>query len=90
MKIGLIPVTLICAILVTNVYILNNNVVNSVYAQTNKDIFRSKSDHQISGHAVPPYLGVNLRGYYTSMPQSREGLKNPFPDNYYENSLELL
>jgi hypothetical protein len=90
MKTGLIPVTLICAILVTNVCILNNNIVNSVYAQTNKDIFKSKSDHQISGHEGPPYLGVNIRGYYTSMPQSREGLKNPFPANYYDNSLELL
>ena len=37
-----------------------------------------------------PYLGVNMRGYYTSMPQSREGFKTPFPANYYENSLELL
>lgn len=90
MKTQLIPVTLICTILVTNICILNNNIVNSAYAQTNKDIFRSKSDHQISRHEGPPYLGVNIRGYYTSMPQSREGFKNPFPTNYYENSLELL
>lgn len=90
MKTQLIPVTLICTILVTNICILNNNIVNSAYAQTNKDIFRSKSDHQISHHEGPPYLGVNIRGYYTSMPQSREGFKNPFPTNYYENSLELL
>lgn len=54
MKTQLIPVTLIFAILVTNVCFLNNNIVNSVYAQTNRDIFRSKSDHQISGHEGPP------------------------------------
>lgn len=90
MKTEFIPVILICIILVTNVCILNNNIVNSVYAQTNKDIFRSNGDHQISGHEGPPYLGVNIRGYYTSMPQSREGFKNPFPTNYYENSIKLL
>jgi len=72
MKTGLIPVILICAMLITNVCILNNNIVSSVYGQTSKDIFRSKSDRQISGHEGPPYLGVNIRGYYTSMPQSRE------------------
>jgi len=31
-----------------------------------------------------------MRGYHTSMPQSREGFKAPFPSNYYESSFKAL
>ena len=31
-----------------------------------------------------------MRGYYTSMPQLRDGFKSPFPNNYYESSFETI
>ena len=36
-----------------------------------------------------PLKGVNMLGYYTSLPQSRD-FKNPFPDNYYDQSFKII
>ncbi|HEX9320105.1 MAG TPA: hypothetical protein VF884_14320 [Nitrososphaeraceae archaeon] len=36
-----------------------------------------------------PHLGVNMRGYYTSMPQSRI-VRNVFPTDYYDSSFKIL
>ena len=36
-----------------------------------------------------PLIGVNMLGYYTSLPQTRD-FKNPFPDNYYDQSFKIL
>ncbi|HXV88822.1 MAG TPA: cellulase family glycosylhydrolase [Nitrososphaeraceae archaeon] len=36
-----------------------------------------------------PLIGVNMLGYYTSLPQSRD-FKNPFPDNYYDQSFKII
>jgi hypothetical protein len=35
------------------------------------------------------HLGINMRGYYTSMPQSRI-VRNVFPTDYYESSFKIL
>ena len=37
----------------------------------------------------PRLIGVNMLGYYTSLPQSRD-FKNPFPDNYYDQSFKII
>jgi hypothetical protein len=34
------------------------------------------------------YVGVNVRGYYTSIQNSRYG--TPFPDHYYDDSFKLI
>jgi len=34
-------------------------------------------------------IGVNMLGYYTSLPQTRD-FNNPFPDNYYDQSFKLI
>ena len=36
-----------------------------------------------------PLIGVNMLGYYTSLPQKRD-FKNPFPDNYYDQSFKII
>jgi hypothetical protein len=36
-----------------------------------------------------PLIGVNMLGYYTSIPQTRD-FKNPFPDNYYDQSFKII
>jgi len=36
-----------------------------------------------------PLIGVNMLGYYTSLPQSRD-FKNPFPDNYHDQSFKII
>jgi hypothetical protein len=36
-----------------------------------------------------PLIGVNMLGYYTSLPQTRD-FKNPFPDNYYDQSFKII
>lgn len=41
------------------------------------------------GAKSQPLIGVNMLGYYTSLPQTRD-FKNPFPDNYYDESFKLI
>lgn len=41
------------------------------------------------GAKSPSLIGVNMLGYYTSLPQTRE-FKNPFPDNYYDQSYKII
>lgn len=53
--------------------ILNISLIPNLYAQ----------------EAKSQLIGVNMLGYYTTLPQSRE-FKNPFPDNYYEQSFKII
>ena len=53
--------------------ILNISVIPNLYAQ----------------EAKTQLIGVNMLGYYTTIPQSRE-FKNPFPDNYYDQSFKII
>jgi hypothetical protein len=41
------------------------------------------------GPKSPGLIGVNMLGYYTSLPQTRD-FKNPFPDNYYDQSFKII
>jgi hypothetical protein len=44
---------------------------------------------QIFASTSKPLIGVDLLGYYTAMPQSRE-IKNFLPENYYDDSFRLI
>ncbi|MGA8916642.1 MAG: hypothetical protein WB474_11705 [Nitrososphaeraceae archaeon] len=68
---------------------MNNVPVNNVYAQQNITTNQTSLDvdRQIVQDNNKTHLGVNMRGYYTSMPQSRD-FKFPFPDNYYDTSFK--
>jgi len=52
-------------------------------------ISTSLSNSQIFGSTTKPLVGVNLLGYYTAMPQSRE-IKSFLPENYYDESFRLI
>ena len=47
------------------------------------------SSSQIFASTSKPLIGVDLLGYYTAMPQSRE-IKNFLPENYYDESFRLI
>ena len=85
-------VILLCIVLATSLYILNNHFVDTADAEplpSMKYTFLNGTEQQSVGDSSRPFLGVNMRGYYTSMPQMREGFK-VFPTNYYESSFETL
>ena len=54
----------------------NNTFLNHVFAQTD--------DNDSS-----PMVGMNMRGYYTTMSEQRE-VKFNFPSNYYEQSFKIF
>jgi hypothetical protein len=85
---------LIATMLVVSSCILNNSIPNTIYAKTkdksDKDIVNSNKMHQGFTHGSGPHLGLNMKGYYTGLPQSREGFKNPYPSNYYSSSFKAF
>lgn len=85
------------SIFLINLNSLEDNLPINTYAQgiipgtTTGDIFAGDvTNDQSKEQEKAPHLGVNMRGYYSSMPESREALKNPFPGNYYESSFKTL
>lgn len=76
--------------LVVSSCFLNNSITNTTYAKSkdkpDKDTVNSNKGHDESG----PHLGLNMKGYYTGLPQSREGFKNPYPSNYYASSFKAF
>jgi hypothetical protein len=85
----ILTIIVLCFTVTTSLYILNNVPVNNVYAQQNVTTNQTslEVDKQIVQDNNKTHLGVNMRGYYTSMPQSRD-FKFPFPDNYYDTSFK--
>ncbi|MGA8565846.1 MAG: hypothetical protein WB587_13945 [Nitrososphaeraceae archaeon] len=85
----ILMIIVLCFTVTTSLYILNNVPVNKVYAQHNVTTNQTNLDvnNQIAQDNNKTHLGVNMRGYYTSMPQSRD-FKFPFPDNYYDTSFK--
>ena len=90
MKTRSISFIVLCITLIASCFIINKGILDAAYAQNNTNIFGTDGNKQNSGHEGLPYLGVNMRGYYTSLPQAREDLKDPFPSNYYESSFKTL
>jgi hypothetical protein len=85
----ILTIIVLCFTVTTSLYILNNVPVNNVYAQQKVTTNQTSLDvdKQIAQDNNKTHLGVNMRGYYTSMPQSRD-FKFPFPDNYYDTSFK--
>ena len=85
----ILTIIMLCFTVTTSLYILNNVPVNNVYAQQNVTTNQTSLDvdKQIAQDNNKTHLGVNMRGYYTSMPASRD-FKFPFPDNYYDTSFK--
>jgi hypothetical protein len=85
----ILTIIVLCFTVTTSSYILNNVPVKNVYAQQNVTTNQTSLDvdKQIAQDNNKTHLGVNMRGYYTSMPQSRD-FKFPFPDNYYDTSFK--
>ena len=85
----ILTIIMLCFTVTTSLYILNNVPVNNVYAQQKVTTNQTSLDvdKQIAQDNNKTHLGVNMRGYYTSMPASRD-FKFPFPDNYYDTSFK--
>lgn len=85
----ILTIIMLCFTVTTSFFILNNVPVNNVYAQQNVTTNQTSLDvdNQIAQDNNKTHLGVNMRGYYTSMPASRD-FKFPFPDNYYDTSFK--
>src|ERR1051325_1656 len=96
-KLLILSFILVCKLLVINFRNPTDNLHNFVYAQqidlpTKNDLFanEAKTNQSVGSQNEHPYFGINMRGYYSSMPQGREGYKNPFPNNYYESTFKTL
>jgi hypothetical protein len=68
---------LIAALLFINIFYISNFIAMTAFAQA-----KLKDKDPI------PYIGVNVRGYYTSIQGSRYNLQ--FPDHYYDRSFKLI
>jgi len=85
----ILTIIMLCFTVTTSLFILNNVPVSNVYAQQNVTTNQTSLDvdKQVAQDNNKTHLGVNMRGYYTSMPASRD-FKFPFPDNYYDTSFK--
>ena len=83
--------TVICLAAITFLFILSNQSLILISAQQPPTTSESPKsiENQTMQESNGAHLGVNMRGYYTSMPQSRD-FKFPFPDNYYDTSFREL
>jgi hypothetical protein len=61
----------------------------SAYITTNAATTGTAIDTRSRDNVVP-YVGVDMQGYYTSMPQTRNFTIPYFPSNYYEDSFRLI
>jgi hypothetical protein len=83
----------------------SNSIINNINNNKNNtyDISGAKSAHITTNAAttgtaidtrssdnIVPYMGVDMQGYYTSMPQTRNFTIPYFPSNYYEDSFRLI
>ena len=83
--------TVLCLAAITFLFILSNQSLILISAQQPPTTSESPKsiENQTMQESNGAHLGVNMRGYYTSMPQSRD-FKFPFPDNYYDTSFKEL
>lgn len=72
--------------------ILYFSVIDKVYAaeEVDKSIDMSSSNHNNDKNV--PFMGVNVRGFYTSLQYDTDRYPHapPFPVDYYENSFRLI
>jgi hypothetical protein len=72
------------SLIAINISTFDKPFVSLAYAQRNQN---SSSNRSIEND---PFIGVNLRGYYTTMSQTRGDYSIPLPLKYYEESFKLL
>ena len=66
-----------CIIIISSIFLnLEPNLMNNVFGQPVR-------------HTVVPFIGVNMKGLYTSIIHNNHS-SIPFPDNYYINSFKLI
>ena len=68
----LVSFIIICTIFTLACFMLNN--VNAQLDGVSNNLF-GNSTQQSTNQSAQPFLGINMRGYYTNMPQSREDFK---------------
>lgn len=61
----------------------------SIITVSEETIVGEKSSPVTSKQDKPPHHGVNLLGYYTTLPESRD-YHMPIPGNYYDESFKIL
>jgi len=84
MRIEFTVVIMLCTVLVSPC------LTDNIAAEPNIGYNSPESDNQqFLSQESHPYLGINMRGYYTSMAQSRDS-KFLFPNSYYESSFQIL
>jgi len=84
MRIEFTVVIMLCTVLVSPC------LTDNIAAEPNIGYNSPESDNQqFTSQESHPYLGINMRGYYTSMAQSRDS-KFLFPNSYYESSFQIL
>lgn len=69
--------------------ILNVASITSLNPNLNLDLNLNPNPVYAQGTNSQQLIGVNMLGYYTSLPQTRD-FKNPFPDNYYDQSFKII
>lgn len=84
MRIELTVVIMLCTVFIS--LCLTDNIAAEPNIGYNSPVSDNQQFLSQEGH---PYLGINMRGYYTSMAQSRDS-KFLFPNNYYESSFQIL
>ncbi|MBD0360983.1 MAG: hypothetical protein ICV56_09780, partial [Nitrososphaeraceae archaeon] len=66
---------LLSSIIILSMFTINNPFISTISAQENE--------------SNTPLMGVNLRGYYTTMSEQRD-FRGSLPKNYYEDSFRLI
>jgi Cellulase (glycosyl hydrolase family 5) len=63
--------------------------VSSTINLSEQNLVGAEASPVLGKQGNQPYRGVNLLGYYTTLPESRDYHK-PLPSNYYDESFKLL
>ena len=71
------------------VFLLILNVASISSLNPNLNLNLNLNPIYAQGTNSQQLIGVNMLGYYTSLPQTRD-FKNPFPDNYYDQSFKII
>jgi hypothetical protein len=71
--------------------LLSSIIILSIVTINNSAFyFRMASAQKSAGNSSPPYIGVNMRGLYTSGDQLKNTVSGSLPKNYYEDSFRLI
>lgn len=67
----------------------DNTSISSILSLSKRTVSGEEVGSVANKQDNPPYQGVNLLGYYTTLPESRDYHK-PLPSNYYDESFKIL